>query len=99
MDGREAARAANYTFFFRRASVATGEGPRTIRLDGLQLNLQFPKGGAEQAESKEKDAEPQGASISSTLDLQEGQKVVVGKTSFDSPQNALILVLTAKVLE
>ena len=38
------------------------------------------------------------ASIKSNIDIPVGQKVVVGKTSFQTPENALVLVLTAKVL-
>ena len=34
--------------------------------------------------------------INTDVELREGQKVVVGKTAFDSPDSALILVLTAK---
>ena len=39
------------------------------------------------------------AQILSTVDIHEGQKVVVGKANIDNSDNALILVLTAKVVE
>jgi hypothetical protein len=44
-------------------------------------------------------AGPAPAVIHTDIDLNEGQKVVVGKTSFASPNNALILVLAAKVVD
>jgi hypothetical protein len=37
--------------------------------------------------------------IDTTLDLREGQKVVVGKANIDGSQSALILVLSAKVID
>jgi hypothetical protein len=37
--------------------------------------------------------------ITTNLDVREGQMAVVGKTSADGSPNALIIVLTAKVLE
>jgi hypothetical protein len=39
------------------------------------------------------------AQISTSVDVGEGQKVVVGKANMDSADNALILVLTAQVIE
>ena len=38
------------------------------------------------------------AQIRTNIDLPEGLKVVVGKTSFYTPDNALVLVLTTKVV-
>ncbi len=37
--------------------------------------------------------------INTDLDVREGQKVVVGKTNMDSSDRALIVVVTAKVVE
>jgi hypothetical protein len=39
-----------------------------------------------------------GAEINADVDIREGQKVVVGKSSLEGPDKALIVVLTAKVL-
>ncbi len=39
------------------------------------------------------------ARIRTSIDVGEGQKVVVGKTALNFPDNALILVLTAKVID
>jgi hypothetical protein len=37
--------------------------------------------------------------VHTDIDVREGQKVVVGKANIDNADNALILVLTAKVIE
>jgi len=37
------------------------------------------------------------AQISTSVDVREGQRVVVGKANMDSADNALILVLTAVI--
>jgi hypothetical protein len=38
-------------------------------------------------------------SIATDIDIREGQKVVVGKTSMDGSDNHLILVVTAEVVD
>jgi hypothetical protein len=39
------------------------------------------------------------ADIVTSLDVPVGQNVVVGKTSWGSPDNAIILVMTAKIMD
>ena len=39
------------------------------------------------------------AGITTDIDVREGQKVVVGKANIDNSDNALILILTAKVVD
>jgi hypothetical protein len=39
------------------------------------------------------------ASIQTVVDIREGQKVIVGKTGLNGPDQAIILVLTAKVVD
>ena len=39
------------------------------------------------------------ARINTSIDVREGQKVVVGKANIDNADSALILILTAKVVE
>jgi hypothetical protein len=72
-------------------AVITSEGrERAIRIDGLNLVLGYALKGLP----------PHGeAQITTSVDVREGQKVVVGKANMDSVDNALILVLTAQVIE
>ncbi len=76
---------------FRIHSVAiTSEGKEaTIRINDLVLQFNFAlKNGANYE-----------ARINTSIDVREGQKVVVGKANIDNADSALILVLTAKVVE
>ncbi len=76
------------------------DGPnRTLRLTGMSLNMRIPNavkgggplGGVSQIQYHD-------ANIKADVDIREGQKVVVGKTSFDTPDTALILILMARVV-
>ncbi|MBZ5593974.1 MAG: hypothetical protein LAP39_17170 [Acidobacteriia bacterium] len=83
---------AQQTYYtFKASSVAiTSEGKeRTIRINDLRLQLDFTVKGAGM----------QHASIDTSIDAREGQKIVVGKANIDNADNALILILTAKVIE
>lgn len=57
-----------------------------VRLSNLELQLSLPTQGKP-------------VNIVSSLDIKEGQKVVVGKSNLGSPDSAFFLVLTAKILE
>jgi hypothetical protein len=67
--------------------TAVTEDPkgRLIRLNNLVLNLRVAPG--------------MDAGINTEITVREGQKVVVGKSSMGAPDQALILVVTAKVAE
>jgi len=67
--------------------MAVTEDPkgRLIRLDDLVLNLRVP-GGLQ-------------AGVNTEITVREGQRVVVGKSNIGAPDQALILVVTAKVAE
>ena len=70
--------------------AVTSEGKeQTIRITDLSLRLDFIVKGAGN----------QHAAINTSIDVREGQKVVVGKANIDNADSALILVLTAKVVE
>jgi hypothetical protein len=73
-------------------SVAAAAGGNVIRIDNLQLNLAIPymSGGALQRRN---------ARFNTQIDVKEGQKVVVGKANVDGSDGAMILVVTAKVVE
>ncbi len=71
----------------RPAAVTEDPKGRLIRLDNLGLNLRMPG--------------PTGlqAGVNTEITVREGQKVVVGKSNMGAPDQALILVVTAKVAE
>jgi hypothetical protein len=80
----------HYHFGFSRLWV-TGDAPRTVHVDGLNLNLW------RQVITKESDKDV--ANIKTDLDIRDGQKTVVGKSSVDSTGDALILVIVPKVVD
>ena len=83
-----------YRFGYNRLRIS-GETPRTVHVDGLQLNLS----GAPVTTRDGKERSDRVASIYTDLDIREGQKTVVGKSSVSSSGDALILVIVPKVVE
>ena len=73
----------------------SGDAPHAVHLDGLNLQLSRPsaiiKDGKQVSESV--------ARIYTDLDIREGQKTVVGKSSINSGGDALILVIVAKIVD
>jgi hypothetical protein len=85
----------HYSFGYGRVRVSP-EKPYMVHIDGININLTgTPTYGP--------DGKQRGngtvASISTDLDLAEGQKTVVGKSSIDGAGDALILVIVPKVIE
>jgi hypothetical protein len=74
-----------YTFHFDRSTVAATESVRMIRLQNLSLHVGVEPG--------------RETSIKTDVDLREGQKVVVGKASVNGAEEALVLVLSARLVE
>lgn len=74
-----------YDFGFNRLSVTSSSGSPVVRLDGVGLRVQ--------------EAYSQDARIDTDVDIREGQKVVVGKTNVNGADQALFLVLSAKLVE
>jgi hypothetical protein len=77
-----------YAFNMNSATIISDSKERSVRINELDLRLNFAL----------KDGN-WNAQIHTSIDIHEGQKVVVGKANIDSADNALILVLTAKVIE
>jgi hypothetical protein len=79
-------------FSIRNATVS-GDGT-TIRIDrmnaGLKIPVVLPAG---------KGVEYTDSGILQDVDVKEGQKVVVGRSSLAGPQQALFLILTAHVIQ
>jgi hypothetical protein len=83
-----------YHFHFRRVSLPSGDAAQGIRLDELSLDLKVPVHPTPTQTSFE------GASIRTDIDVPEGKKVVVGKTSVvEGSEGALFLVISAKVVD
>ena len=78
----------SYEFQVDSAAVTSEGKEPAIRINNLVLQLFYMLGGNHQR-----------ALISTSIDVREGQKVVVGKANIDSSDNALVLVLTAKVVD
>jgi hypothetical protein len=74
-----------YGFTVRPSAVTEDAKGRLIRLDDLKLNL-TASGGMQ-------------AGINTEITVREGQKVVVGKSNIGGIDQALILVVTAKLTE
>jgi len=85
---------SSYFFDYRTATISPGT-PRMIHLDGLSMNLVTP------TSNLDKNGNPvnRTSTIRTDVDMGEGQKVVVGKSNVAGSDDALILVLTAKVVE
>jgi len=82
-----------YQFRYSRVSLDGSETNRVIRYDNLKLGIKVPVasgGGFNYMD----------AGISTDVDVPEGKKVVVGKTSaIEGADSALILVISAKVVD
>lgn len=85
---------ADFQFAFDDARILPEEKVPTIRIHNLNFVMERP------VETKQgvKPLPKTEAQIRTDIDLPEGLKVVVGKTSFYYPDNALVLVLTAKLV-
>lgn len=77
----------------KSVAPSAGEGGATVRIDGLRAAIQFPLPPTAKGDVLYRDA-----IINADIDIREGQKVVVGKSSMEGPEKALIVVLSAKVL-
>ncbi len=78
-------------FSIRNTTVS--EDGTTIRIDRMHAGLRIPI-----SASPQKNTEYVNSGIDQDVDVKEGQKVVVGRSSLEGPQQALFLVLTAHVI-
>jgi hypothetical protein len=85
-----------YQSKFIRATVDANDKGRIIRFNGLRLGMRVPTStGAAANQVNYIDV-----GINTDVDVPEGKKVVVGKTSaVEGPDSALILVISAKVVD
>lgn len=87
-----------YNFEFRSANITEGAEGRAIRLNHLKLGAKVPlvlPGPAE----KVSNVQYQNTGIETDVDVREGKKVVVGKANTDGSSGAMILVVTAKIVD
>ncbi|HEY7338040.1 MAG TPA: secretin N-terminal domain-containing protein [Bryobacteraceae bacterium] len=89
-----------YALSYQYLNVSS-EAPRTIHIEGLNFRLNQPHSGTVTADGKTTtvtDYNDMVARISTNLDIREGQKTVVGKSSVGSG-DAVILVIVPKVAD
>jgi hypothetical protein len=79
---------ATYRLALRSVSVTPDGKEHLIKLDSLRFSARVPSGNLFSD-----------TGINTDLDVREGQKVVVGKTGVGNSGDALILVVTAKIVE
>lgn len=85
---------ADFHFGFNHVQIIQDGKATTIRFRDLNFAMERPVVTKDLVTPQPKTS----AQIRTDIDLPEGLKVVVGKTSFYTPDNALVLVLTAKVV-
>jgi hypothetical protein len=78
------------TFSVRNTTVS--EDGATVRLDRMHAGIRIP------IMATQGKVEYTNTGIDQDVDVKEGQKVVVGRSSLEGPAQALFLILTAKVL-
>lgn len=83
-----------YEFRYKSASVSSG-APRVVHVDELTLSVITPT----RALDKDGRVVNRYANISTNLDAAEGQKIVVGKSNTNGSDDAMILVVTTKVVQ
>jgi hypothetical protein len=84
-----------YSYQYNRVRIDKSEKGNVVRFDHLSLRVNFPIGLNAKSEVNYVTA-----GIETDVDVPEGKKVVVGKTSaVEGPDNALILVISAKVVD
>ena len=83
-----------YDFRYRSATVSGGT-PRVVHINGMGLLVRTPTGGRNQ----KGEMEYRNAGLNTDIDVAEGQKVVVGKSSVNGSDEAMILIVTAKVVQ
>jgi hypothetical protein len=83
----------SYGFQYRRVSIDGNDNARVARFDRVSLSMRVPVAVSTGVGSVD-------ASITTDVDVPEGKKVVVGKTSaLEGSDSALILVISAKVVD
>src|SRR5882724_1140925 len=80
----------SYRFHIDKATITSEGKGSAVRINHLEFRMEYALKGP---------PHHGGAQIFTSIDVHEGQKVVVGKANIDNADGALILVLTGKVME
>jgi RNA polymerase sigma-70 factor (ECF subfamily) len=82
-------------------TAVVGEAPRVVQLTNLNFGLEIPVpvGPPPSDDSKPREFQYKRIGLSSDMDIRDGQYVVVGKSGLGDSDDALVLVLTAKVVD
>jgi hypothetical protein len=82
-------------------TAVVGDAPRVVQLTNLNFGLEIPVpvGPPPSDNSKPREFQYKRIGLSSDMDIRDGQYVVVGKSGLGDSENALVLVLTAKVVD
>jgi hypothetical protein len=88
-----------FTTFRVRSASLEADG-QMIRLDGLHAGLRIPHNTYVNANALERKTEYIDTGITTdVVDVKEGQKLVIGRSSLDSNEKALFLILIAKIVQ
>jgi hypothetical protein len=90
---------STYSLSHRGASILSDEKGRSIRLDDLRFKAQIGVKKQQEQGSAVIAYDMIEAGFGTNVDVREGQKVVVGKAAVGGTNAALVLVITAKILE
>jgi hypothetical protein len=91
---------------FSIRNVTVSDDGTTIRIDRMHAGLRIPQLRRDTVPANTKDqgglqtkVEYMNTGIDQDIDVKEGQKVVVGRSSLEGPEKALFLILSAKVIQ
>jgi hypothetical protein len=87
-----------YRLSYNSLEVSPGD-PRTVHINALGFSLRGPTVTTTSKDNVSTDHTQTPARIFTDLDVREGQKTVVGKSSVNSAGDALILVIVPKVVD
>lgn len=90
---------ATYVIACQRLRTAMGDSAPNVSLKRLDFRINFPKSQAVDKEGKNTQTTYLHAGFTTDIDVKNGQKVVVGKTSLDAATPAVFLVVSAKVVD
>lgn len=90
---------APYRLHFDRATVMSGQGARSVRLDGFKFEAHLIRWRATTPEGEPGHMVNSEVSLITDVEVREGQKAVVVKAATDGERDSLILVVEVKVIE
>jgi hypothetical protein len=89
-------REARYEFFFDKLQVTEDSSGRSIRLDRLNAGVQAPHTVVEGGQATTRYMQ---TGIQTDIDLREGQKAVIGKTSIEGGAETVFVVVTGTIVD